>query len=256
MRKNYFFIGLLFILMGCSASWKAPIEVRSSLDIYKNNQISISDTRGNKRYLVKSGDTLYAIAWRTGVDFKDLAKWNRIAEPYKIYEGQSLHLSSSKNDSITDSAVRREKKVNLKDTYNKNDDGLEAINTKRSMTLNWDWPIQGKIISSFQSNNVARKGIKLQGNVGDNVIAAEKGKIVYSGSGLIGYGKLVIVKHNNNFLSAYGHNSRIFVNQGETVKRGQKIAEVGRSNDGRPLLHFEIRKNGNPINPINILPPQ
>ena len=103
---------------------------------------------------------------------------------------------------------------------------------------------------------MARKGIKLQGNVGDNVIAAEKGKIVYSGSGLIGYGKLVIVKHNNNFLSAYGHNSRIFVNQGETVKRGQKIAEVGRSNDGRPLLHFEIRKNGNPINPINILPPQ
>lgn len=120
--------------------------------------------------------------------------------------------------------------------------------------LRWQWPVKGKVVSTFKRGDALRKGIKVAGKQGDSIIAAESGKVVYSGSGLIGYGRLIIIKHNDKYLSAYGHNRKLLVKQGQQVTKGQKIAELGTSNDGKPLLHFEIRRNGKPVNPLGLLP--
>jgi lipoprotein NlpD len=131
-------------------------------------------------------------------------------------------------------------------------------NTKRksvsSVKLRWQWPTKGKVIQSFSSKDPNRKGIKLAGYAGEAVYASEAGKVVYSGSGLIGYGMLIIVKHNNDYLSAYGHNRKLLVKEGDQVKRGMRIAEMGKNGSGQAMLHFEIRRNGNPINPVALLP--
>jgi lipoprotein NlpD len=118
----------------------------------------------------------------------------------------------------------------------------------------WIWPIKGQIISSFSQTDTSRKGIDIASPVGKSVLASNNGTVVYSGDGLRGYGELIILKHADNLLSAYAHNSRRLVKEGETVKQGQKIAESGKGKDGRGLLHFEIRKNGQPVNPIKYLP--
>jgi lipoprotein NlpD len=110
------------------------------------------------------------------------------------------------------------------------------------------------LISGFKAGDPLRKGIKIGGRSGDTIQAAEGGKVVYSGSGLIGYGQLIIVKHNENYLSAYGHNSRLLVKEGDQVTKGQKIAVMGTANTGDPLLHFEIRRDGKPVDPLRLLP--
>ena len=125
---------------------------------------------------------------------------------------------------------------------------------KFKQRLRWRWPANGKIIKGFRKGDDTRKGIVLSGKVGYSIAAAEEGKVVYSGSGLIGYGRLIIVKHNKNYLSAYGHNRKILVKEGDWVTKGKKIAEMGMNDTGVPALHFEIRKNGNPLNPVAVLP--
>ncbi len=106
------------------------------------------------------------------------------------------------------------------------------------------------------ANDRSRQGIKIAGTFGQPIRAAEAGKVVYSGSGLIGYGRLIIIKHNKNYLSAYGHNRKIFVDEGAQVARGERIGEMGKTGDGQPILHFEIRRNGEPVNPLRLLPRQ
>jgi len=118
----------------------------------------------------------------------------------------------------------------------------------------WIWPGTGKVLATF--NDSSNKGVDLAGNIGDPVIAAGPGKVVYVGSGLRGYGNLVIIKHNNNFLSAYAHNSEILVKEGQAVQKGQKIAALGNSDTDRPKLHFEIRRQGKPVDPVKYLPPR
>jgi len=120
--------------------------------------------------------------------------------------------------------------------------------------LTWKWPARGRVVSRFNSADPLGKGIKIAGTRGDAIRAAEGGRVVYSGSGLIGYGRLIIVKHNDNYLSAYGHNRKILVKEGDQVTKGQKIAEMGNANDGNPLLHFEIRRDGKPVDPLRLLP--
>jgi lipoprotein NlpD len=117
---------------------------------------------------------------------------------------------------------------------------------------NWSWPIEGKVIESFDETR--NKGIDIAGKEGDPVLAAADGQVVYSGSGLRGYGNLVIVKHDDDFISAYAHNRQILVKQGQPVKRGQRIAELGRTDAEMPKLHFEIRRQGKPIDPLTVLP--
>jgi lipoprotein NlpD len=121
-------------------------------------------------------------------------------------------------------------------------------------TLHWRWPADGQVLTKYQSANETRKGIKIGGKKGYAVTAAEAGKVVYSGSGLIGYGRLIIIKHNNEYLSAYGHNRKLLVKEGDWVAKGDKIAEMGLANNGQAMLHFEIRRNGKPVNPVALLP--
>ena len=117
----------------------------------------------------------------------------------------------------------------------------------------WAWPSEGKLLERFDDRN---KGIDIGGNVGDPVYAANDGQVVYSGSGLRGYGKLVIIKHTDDFVSAYGHNNEILVTQGQAVKRGQRIADLGMTDAPTPRLHFEIRRRGTPVDPLTYLPPR
>ncbi|MBL4659615.1 MAG: peptidoglycan DD-metalloendopeptidase family protein [Alcanivoracaceae bacterium] len=116
------------------------------------------------------------------------------------------------------------------------------------------WPVKGKILSTFSQSDTSRKGIDISSNLGAPVYASNNGTVVYSGDGLRGYGELIIIKHSNNLLSAYAHNANRLVKEGQVVKQGQKIANSGKGTDGRPLLHFEIRKNGQPVNPLLYLP--
>jgi lipoprotein NlpD len=120
--------------------------------------------------------------------------------------------------------------------------------------LGWRWPTKGQVVQEFARGDPLRKGVKVGGRIGQPVLAAEAGKVVYAGSGLIGYGRLIIIKHNKNYLSAYGHNRKLLVREGDTVSRGQQVAEVGKNGSGRAMLHFEIRRNGAPVDPLKLLP--
>jgi lipoprotein NlpD len=127
-----------------------------------------------------------------------------------------------------------------------------SIDNENMLKLNFQWPIKGKVLKSFsQADN---KGIDIAGEMGQDVGAAEAGKVVYSGQGLIGYGNLLIIKHNDLYLSAYANNSRLLVAEGYTVEKGEVIAKVGQAGSNKTSLHFEIRKNGKPVNPLNFLP--
>ena len=130
--------------------------------------------------------------------------------------------------------------------------GAQADADADDDNIDWAWPSNGKLLAGF--SEPANKGIDLAGRIGDPVLAAAAGKVVYSGQGLRGYGKLVIIKHNKTFLSAYAHNSNILVKEGQSVTRGQRIAEIGNTDSDTPKLHFEIRRFGKPTDPIKFLP--
>ena len=213
--------------------------------------------RAPSAYRVRRGDTLYGIAWEYGVDYRDVADWNDIDPPYRIYAGQTLRLRPP--------STRRppEKGSTPPPSHSpptRSKPPVPVATTQRpppsppSRTLAWRWPARGDVAGTFQSSDPLRTGIKIAGRDGSDIVAAERGKVVYSGSGLIGYGRLIIVKHNENYLSAYGHNRELLVDEGQQVTKGQKIAAMGRANNGRPLLHFEIRRNGRPVDPLRLLP--
>ncbi|MDB2705660.1 peptidoglycan DD-metalloendopeptidase family protein, partial [Pseudomonadota bacterium] len=197
-------------------------------------------------YKVKKGDTLYSISWRYGLDYKKVAKINRIRSPYRIYVGQKLYFKSAK----IKSAATKTKKATSKKAVKK-----AAPKTNYSnKALVWRWPTKGKVISTYSKSAAGRKGINIAGKSGQTVQAAAGGKVVYSGNGLTRYGNLLIIKHNDVYLSAYAHNKRLLVREGQSVKAGQKIATLGRSGTQREQLHFEIRRNGKPIDPMRFLP--
>ncbi len=198
-------------------------------------------------HIVQRGDTLYSIAWRYGKDYKSLAKVNRIAPPYTIYIGQKISIRG-RNSASTDIASSVKKPpTQSSPTYT-----MPAID--ESGSLKWDWPLEGEILNGFSLVGKVNKGINIAGKVGSGVKAAADGIVVYAGGSLRGYGKLVIIKHNNNFLSAYGNNYSIRVSEGRKVKVGEELAKVGLSNANVEMLHFEIRKDGKPVNPVDYLP--
>ncbi len=212
---------------------------------------------------VSRGETLYSIAWRYNLDYRKLAAANGIPSDFKIYPGQHLQLTESvtptpppllqrpKLTKVSPKPSRPQKSRSKKETP-------VVAKTSPSPTMpnpnSWVWPARGKLISGFKSNRGLNKGIDIRGNLRDSVIAAAAGKVVYSGEGLRGYGKLVIVKHSDKYLSAYAHNHRILVDEGASVKQGQKIAEMGSTGTDSVKLHFEIRYDGKPIDPLKYLP--
>ena len=285
-------------------------------------------------YHVVHGDTLYAIAFRNGLDFRELAAWNAIEPPYRIYAGQDLRLSPPSPEQPTPHAVaaaapaapgrapivaesatppatgaqsaKPVKGSGMFEDVAPTPPGPardEAVSTPQPQAagpgpatvaatapppkgpagegpikpaadatlpakvategpvngasgLAWRWPGKGALVGSYVAGDQTRQGIDIGGTAGDPVLAAADGEVVYSGNGLLGYGELIIVKHNASFLSAYGHNRKRLVQEGDRIKAGQQIAEMGSSASSRDELHFEIRKNGKPVNPLDYLPPR
>ncbi len=257
---------IICLLSACGSPGGAPVVSRNHLPSKLLDRAS--------RYTVKQGDTLYAIAWKADVDYKKLAEWNRIRYPYTIYSGQRLHLNptikrasqkastnykSSKyvNRQKTSTASQKSKKAAIKPSRLQ---GSAAKDTKPSASLEvtrklkWQWPTSGVVIQRFSSRDPTRKGLKISGRLGQSIRAAESGRVVYSGSGLIGYGPLIIIKHDKNYLSAYGHNRKLLVAEGDKVAKGERIADMGHAADGKALLHFEIRRRGKPVDPTALLP--
>lgn len=192
-------------------------------------------------HIVRRGETLFSISWRYGMDPKDLARWNRLGSGSLIYPGQVIRLTPSSGS--TDGNRARPKPANRP---------LPVIPAEPSPA--WGWPTSGRITVSFGAKPGTGTGVLIDGKVGQSIVASAAGRVVYAGDGLIGYGKLIILKHNNTYLSAYGYNASLLVKEGEQIRRGQKIATMGEGPERRPRLHFEIRRNGQPINPQGQLP--
>lgn len=239
---------------GCTKGNKNYAPVRSSVrDLVKTK----------KYYVAKRGDTLYSIGFRSRLGFQKLAVWNNISPPYKLNVGQRVKLYKPKK-SFKKRVVRKKTVATLpkKRSTSQKTSRVErspsqkksaiSIDNKKMLKFNSQWPLVGKVIKNFsQTDNT---GIDIRGKAGQKVMSVDSGKVVYSGSGLKAYGNLLIIKHNYLYLSAYAYNHKLFVKEGQVVKKGQVIAEVGGVGRKKAVLHFEIRKNGNSVNPLNYLP--
>lgn len=233
---------LCLLITACSGSAIPVVEreaVSSSRSKLVRQAIPASGTHS-----VRRGETLYSIAWMYGQDFKQLARSNNIPAPYVIHAGERLQLASRR--------VSRKAKPQVNPAAKP-----KAVVSKLEATA-WRWPTNGRVLNRFGQNSggqLASKGIDIEGVLGQAVYSTRAGKVVYSGNGIRGYGNLLIVKHSAEYLSAYAYNSRLLVKEGQQVKEGQKIAEIGKSGVARQAkLHFEIRKAGKPVNPLSFLP--
>ena len=204
---------------------------------YAPPENSVNDTR--PVHEVVPGDTLFSIAWRHGVDMRYLVAWNGLADPDLIRVGQRLYLAGPANSAT----VRR--------------DGREALQTQLGNSMDdapWRWPVRGPVLSGFGAAEGVGGGIGIGGEQGTDILAAAPRQVMDAGGGLAAYGLLITVRHNSTFLSAYGHNEELLVAEGEAVEQGQPIARMGLGPDRKAQVHFEIRRNGTPVNPMQYLP--
>ena len=238
-------IGCALALAACGSS----TVVRTSAP---SKPPRVSTPQYGKSVVVNRGDTLYGIAFRNGIDVRDLAAWNGIGAPYTIYPGQRLRLSpKGAVATTTPSKPGAPKPTTPKPTTPA---PRPVPPPPAASPIAWTWPAGGTILNGYVAGEPTKQGIDIGGASGDPVRAAGDGVVVYSGAGLVGYGELIIVKHNDAWLSAYGHNRTRLVNEGQLVKAGQQIAELGRTGAAREMLHFEIRYNGKPVDPQAYLP--
>ncbi|WP_231606137.1 peptidoglycan DD-metalloendopeptidase family protein [Pandoraea apista] len=216
-------------------------------------------------YRVKPGDRLYRIALENGQNYRDIARWNNIQNPDQIEVGQVLRVKPPAGDTGTplpapvagtpSSASNNPASVPpVVVPPPASSSASAAPSAVSSGELQLSWPAKGSVVGRFDDSK--NKGLNIAGNTGDPVYAAGAGKVVYSGAGLRGYGNLVIIKHDATFLTAYAHNRTLLVKEGDSVTRGQKIAEMGNSDAERVMLHFEVRRDGKPVDPMKYLPPQ
>ena len=243
-------------LIACSSGYRAPVEDRNARP--KAPAPSV--------YYVSGGDTLYSISWRYGLDFRSVAKANNIASPYTIFPGQKLYLKgkapAKASASVAKSGPNKtstKKSTSYKPPVSTPMQKPVAVSQPKKSTASpgakvskWRWPTKGKVTRGYSST--VHKGIDISGKRGDSIYAVAAGRVVYAGTGIVGYGELLIVKHNDIYLSAYGHNQRLLVSEGAQVVAGQKIAEKGSSGTDSVKLHFEIRKEGKPVDPKKLLP--
>ncbi|ABI57170.1 peptidoglycan DD-metalloendopeptidase family protein [Alkalilimnicola ehrlichii MLHE-1] len=221
-------------------------------------------------YEVRPGDTLYAISWRHGLDYRDVARWNNLESPDRIYAGQRLRLNPPGAGGRSGGAVasrsggggtppsRSDRPATGSTTAGRDSRSTGTPSPVRQQApasdIDWDWPVSGQVVKSFNRGG-GKQGIEIRGREGDAIRAAAAGSVVYSGSALRGYGNLVIIKHDSRYLTAYGYNRRLQVGEGEQVRRGQVIAEMGHGPGAdHPGLHFELRRDGEPVDPTRYLP--
>lgn len=265
---------VLLLLGGCAVSGAPPV-----VDLYGQSS-SHGDKVAAGSHRVRQGETLYSIAWRYGWDYRDLARLNHISPPYTIYPGEMIVFapngaghsadagspvpvvspSSGGGAVSTPVAPPSHPKPAPSRTASARPSPPSPTPTPPPRSgagtgsPQWQWPADGRLLSRFGGGGAEGRGIAIGGRQGSPVVAAAAGQVVYRGSGLTGYGKLIIIKHNDQWLSAYAHNDTMLVKEGQTVKAGQKIATMGASGTYRTELHFEIRKDGKPVNPLSVLP--
>ena len=211
----------MLLLAGCgsSSSWQSKPE----------------------QHIVRKGETLHSIAWRYGKDPADVARWNQLGDGSLIYPGQVIRLTPPGGASTRGTASQTSRRQSL-----------PSIPTQPPPA--WNWPTSGRVSVEFGGKPGSGTGVLIDGRAGQPIVAAAPGRVVYAGGGLIGYGQLIILKHNDTFLSAYGYNAKLLVREGQTVRKGQQIAAMGEGPERKPRLHFEIRRNGEPVNPRQYLP--
>ncbi len=201
-------------------------------------------------HVVQSGETVYSIAFRYGVDQRDLIGWNNLGSGGLIFVGQRLRMappngySSARASSSTTGGRQPSAPTRA----------ASSPAGSAPTSVNWRWPTSGNVSAGFGASPQTQSGVQIAGKPGQPVHAAAGGQVVYAGSGLPGYGQLLIIKHTSDYLSAYGHNQALLVGEGDRVRPGQLIARMGNGPGQRPLLHFEIRRSGRPVNPLGYLP--
>ncbi len=259
---------ILLVFTSC-APHKPPIVINKLPDARSPSPTP----RSSNEHIVSKGETLYSIAWGVGQDFHTLAKWNEIHDPYTIYPGQVIKLTppetKRKSDTSTlssKSPQKSETNTAISITSNSENDSQVVKSSDRSEPASmdvgsvsasnpvkrWRWPSKGKVVERYRPA-VGVNGIRISAAVGSPINAAAEGEVVYVGEGLRGYGKLVLIKHNTTFLSAYAHNESILVSEGQEIEGGQLIAKMGSSGTTKTMLHFEIRKDGKPVDPLDYL---
>ena len=276
--RVFFYIFMIVTLSACSSrQTPAPVvTVYGSTPLNKSAQNTIN----TNEYTVQAGETLYSIAWRANSDVRQIAKLNNISPPYNIFPNQKLILvannqgkstQASKNvhsrtmqtkssNPTSNQVVKKTIASSKKQAYGENVASKKSVVDESSKTdfsqkiSRWKWPVKGKIIARFSSKAQGNKGIDIAGRRGTNIRATASGKVVYAGSALRGYGKLVIIKHNDDYLSAYAHNDQILVKEQQQVKAGDIVAKMGDTDAERVMLHFEVRFRGKSVDPLKYLP--
>lgn len=239
--RGIFFL-LILLLISCSQSYnKAPVVELRWRPVNSNQFI----------HHVKRGETLYAIAFRYDRDVKRLADYNHLRPPYSLRVGQVIRLYSSPRHSTYYVKSRKVHRLPIA----KQPVIVSAKHRAKPVVKSygtWIWPLKGTVVTHFNPEQ-GKKGIDIAGNKGEKVHAAAAGTVAYSGSGLSGYGNLIIIKHDKQYLTAYSNNLRNLVKEGQQIKAGQIIAEIGIVDRKFWGVHFEIRLAGQPINPLNYL---
>ena len=251
-----FILGLAWIVAGCTGNPVVPVS-----------DLTNARTEHTAR-IVRPGDSLYTIAWTAGLDYRDVARWNRLQTPYTLQVGQKIYLGGemsgeemSTSEVVSGLQAKRPVSASNRPTVVQGTSSKPSVgqtvpttSTKTpDSTEGWVWPAGGDLITRF-NDAAGENGIDIAGADGSPIRAAANGKVVYAGTGLRGYGLLLIIKHDETFLSAYAHNRAVTVNEGDQIYSGQIIAEMGQSGASSVRLHFEIRRNGQPIDPLTILP--
>jgi lipoprotein NlpD len=236
--RNFILLSLSIFLVACSDGevGYAPVVDATGIETIPANGL----------HRVHTSETLYSIAWRYGLDYRQLAARNNINPPYHVRVGEKLYLRGGAHPAI----VTAKNTAPALQLIRQPDFTFDSEPT--APVRAWQWPAHGRIVGSYSATN---KGMNIVGNAGDPIYAAASGKVVYSGNGLRGYGNLIIIKHNSLFLTAYAHNQKNLVSEGQQVTAGQVIAEMGKTGSRRVMLHFEIRREGLPVNPADYLGP-
>lgn len=276
------------LIAACASKTPAPVVDRGGASTRLLSQ-GIPSAKQGEFHTVKKGETLYSIALEYGQSYQDVAAWNSIENPNMLKIGQRLRIAppegavvvqpvagptpvevhaigstaSANSDKLKHEpkggkqpysekalATEQQPPASQMQATSKEEHGNQAPD--QGVVSNWIWPSKGKVLNTYVEGS--GKGIDLEGRIGDPVLAAETGKVTYAGSGIRGYGNLLIIQHANGLSSVYAHNSKLLVKEKDAVAKGQKIAEVGDSDADQAMLHFEIRRQGKPLDPLKLLP--